>query len=163
MSNKINESMSLAKPEANNLSIKQKVAVTVGIIGLLIFALAIFNTNFPNKTVFLWASLGLIAFGTILFANDAYLTKLEGIKNDGIWFKSISSRGVLGWLTGVLLTGFYIILYFYPQYLGLSSNGEPNTGLISLFDPLSKLLSGNPASQWFVYGSLYTLAILVFG
>ncbi len=40
---------------------------------------------------------------------------------------------------------------------------NPNTGLISLFDPLSKLLSGNPASQWFVYGTLYTLAILVFG
>ena len=50
MSNKINESMSLAKPEANNLNVKQKVAVTFGIIGLLIFALAIFNTNFPNKT-----------------------------------------------------------------------------------------------------------------
>ena len=95
--------------------------------------------------------------------SDAYLTKLEGIKNDGVWFKSISSRGILGWVTGVILTSFYIILYFYPQYLGLSSNGESNTGLISLFDPLSKLLSGNPASQWFVYGTLYTLAILVFG
>lgn len=163
MSNQLNESMSLAKPEANNLSVKQKIAVTAGIIGLLIFGLAIFNTNFPNKPIFLSVSLGLIAIGTILFANAAYLTKLEGIKNDGVWFKSISSRGVLGWLTGVLLTGFYIILYFYPQYLGLSANGKSNTGLISLFDPLSKILSGNPASQWFVYGTLYTLAILVFG
>jgi polyferredoxin len=163
MSNQINESMSLAKPEANNLSVKQKMAVAFGVVGLLIFALAIFNTNFPNKTLFLTISLGLIALGTILYTNDAYLTKLEGIKNDGVWFKSISSRGILGWISGVLLTSFYIILYFYPKYLGLSSNGEANTGLISLFDPLSKLLSGNPASQWFVYGTLYTLAILVFG
>ncbi|MDO7170835.1 4Fe-4S binding protein [Mariniflexile sp. AS56] len=163
MSNKLNDSMSLAKPEANNLSSKQKIAVVIGIIGLFIMGLAIFNTNFPNKTLFLSLSIGAIVVGTILFANDAYLTKLEGIKNDGVWFKSISSRGMLGWVTGVFLTGFYIVLYFYPQYLGQSANGEPNTGLISLFDPLSNILSGNPASQWFVYGTLYTVAILVFG
>ncbi len=125
MSNQIHESMSLAKPEANSLSTKQKLALSAGVIGLLIFGLAIFNTNFPNKTLFLSVSLGLIALGTIIFANDTYLSKLEGIKNDGVWFKSISSRGVLGWATGVLLTGFYIVLYFYPQYLGLASNGEP--------------------------------------
>ncbi|MFD0834263.1 4Fe-4S binding protein [Mariniflexile aquimaris] len=157
------KSMSLAKPEANNLSIKQKIALAIGVIGLLFFGLAIFNTNFPNKTIFLWASLGLITLGTVLFANDAYLNKSKGIKNDGVWFKPISSRGALGWATGVLLTGFYIVLYFYPKYLGLASNGNPNTGLIALFDPLSKLLNGNPASQWFVYGTLYSLAILIFG
>ena len=158
-----NKSMSLAKPEANNLSTKQKVAVALGIMGLLILVLAVFNTNFPNKTVFLPLSLGLMFTGTILFSNAIYLQKTKGIKNDGVWFKSLSSRGILAWATGVLLTGFYIVLYFYPQYLGLSSNGASNTGLISLFDPLSYLLNGNPASQWFVYGTLYTVAILVFG
>ncbi|MGB2088513.1 MAG: 4Fe-4S dicluster domain-containing protein, partial [Psychroflexus salarius] len=60
------------------------------------------------------------------------------------------------------LTGFYIILYFYPEILGLVKNG-PNKRLIALFDPLSYVLSGNPASQWFVYGTLYTIAILTFG
>jgi polyferredoxin len=158
-----NKSMSLAKPEANNLSTKQKVAVALGIMGLLILVLAVFNTNFPNKTVFLSLSLGLMFTGTILFSNAIYLQKTKGIKNDGVWFKSLSSRGILAWATGVLITGFYIVLYFYPQYLGLSSNGASNTGLISLFDPLSYLLNGNPASQWFVYGTLYTVAILVFG
>ena len=158
-----NKSMSLAKPEANNLSTKQKVAVALGIMGLLILVLAVFNTNFPNKTVFLSLSLGLMFTGTILFSNAIYLQKTKGIKNDGVWFKSLSSRGILAWATGVLITGFYIVLYFYPQYLGLSSNGASNTGLFSLFDPLSYLLNGNPASQWFVYGTLYTVAILVFG
>jgi len=32
-----------------------------------------------------------------------------------------------------------------------------------LFDPLSKLLSGRPASQWFVYGTLYTIGVIAFG
>ena len=155
--------MSLAKPDAQDLSKKQKIALAIGVIGLFILGLALFNTNFPNKALFLTLSLGLISAGTILFANDAYLTKLEGIKNDGVWFKSISSRGTLGWIAGILLTGFYVVLYFFPKYLGLGTDGAENTGLVSLFDPLSQLLSGRPASQWFVYGSLYTVAILIFG
>ncbi|MBQ0734361.1 4Fe-4S binding protein [Aquimarina celericrescens] len=163
MSNKLNHSMSLASPEPKGLSTKQKIASAIGLIGLFILVLALFNTTLPNKPVFLSLSLGLITLGTIVFANDAYLTKLAGIKNDGVWFKSISSRGLVGWLTGVGLTAFYVVLYFYAELLGLGTNGEPNTGLVALFDPLSRLLSGNPASQWFVYGTLYTIAILAFG
>ena len=40
---------------------------------------------------------------------------------------------------------------------------DANAGLVGLFDPLSQLLSGRDASQWFVYGTLYTIAILAFG
>jgi len=163
MSLKLNQSLSLAKPDAQDLSTQQKTAVGMGVIGLFILVLAIFNTSFPNKGLFLTLALGLISIGTIVFSNDAYNKKLEGIKNDGVWFKSLTSRGILGWITGIFLTSFYIVLYFYPQFLGLSADGAANTGLISLFDPLSQLLSGRPASQWFVYGTLYTLAILAFG
>ena len=163
MSNKLNHSMSLAKPDALNITVKQKLALGLGLVGLLILALALFNVTFPYKSTVLWLTLGLIAIGTILYSRGAYLTKLEGIKNDGTWFKSISSRGFWGWSAGIILTAFYIILYFYPEYLGLGKDGAENTGLISLFDPLSQLLSGRNASQWFVYGTLYTLAILAFG
>ena len=155
--------MSLAKPDAQDLSNKQKIAVGLGTLGLFILALALFNADFQNKGLFLSLALGLIGIGTIIYANDAYLNKLEGIKNDGVWFKSISSRGTLGWITGVLLTAFYIVLYFFPHLLGLGADGATNTGLVGLFDPLSQLLSGRPASQWFVYGTLYTVAILAFG
>ncbi len=163
MSNKIDHSMSLANPNAKGVSIKQKIALAIGFIGFFILVLALFNTSFPNQGIFLSLSLVLITVGTVLYANDAYLTKLKGIKNDGVWFTSISSRGVLGWLTGVALTSFYIVLYFYPQLLGQGVDGAPNGGLIGLFDPLSMLLSGRPASQWFVYGTLYTIAIIAFG
>lgn len=155
--------MSLAQPDALNITNTQKIALAIGVVGLFILALALFNTNFPNKGLFLTLSLGAIFGGVILYSRSAYLTKLEGIKNDGVWFKSISSRGVLGWMLGVLLTTFYIVLYFFPTYLGLGTNGEANSGLIGFFDPLSQLLSGRDASQWFVYGVLYTVAILAFG
>ncbi|OUR94532.1 FeS-binding protein [Flavobacteriales bacterium 34_180_T64] len=163
MSHKTNQSMSLAKPDPQDISKKQKVALALGVIGLFILALALVNTNFPNRALFLTLALGLVSVGTIIYANDAYLTKSEGIKNNGTWFKSISSRGIWGWIVGVVLTTFYIVLYFKAELLGLGVNGASNTGLVSLFDPLSYLLSGRPASQWFVYGTLYTVAIFIFG
>mgnify|MGYP001814725882 CR=1 FL=1 len=163
MNNTLNKSMSLAQPDALGITNKQKVALAVGIVGLFILALALLNTQFPNKGLFLTLSLGLMTIGTVIYSRAAYLNTLEGIKNDGIWFKSISSRGIWGWILGVVLTTFYIVLYFYPQYLGLGKDGAENTGLISLFDPLSRLLSGRNASQWFVYGTLYTVAIIIFG
>ncbi len=158
----LNRNMSLTGEPPKAISTRQKLAVGVGLIGLFILILALANVNFPNKMIFLSLALGLIAGGIVLFAADLYLGKHAGIKNDGVFFKSMTSRGVLGWATGILLTLFYIVLYWFPQFLGLNAEGE-NTGLISLFDPLSKLISGNPASQWFVYGTLYTLAILSFG
>lgn len=163
MSLKINPSMSLAKPDVTDISNIQKIALAIGVVGLFILTLALFNTNFPNKGLFLSLALATISTGIVIYARESYLTKLEGIKNNGVWYKSISSRGVWGWIVGVILTTFYIVLYFYPQYLGLGKDGLENTGLIGLFDPLSQLLSGRNASEWFVYGTLYTIAILAFG
>lgn len=154
--------MSIAKPDAYRNSSRQKVLIGTGFIGLFVLVITLFNLdNFSSLA--LYTSLSLIFVSIAGFAADQYLSKPEGIKNNGVWFKSITSRGLYGWLTGVVLTLFYIVLYFYPQFLGLNENGEENTGLIAFFDPLSKLLSGNPASQWFVYGTLYTIAILAFG
>ena len=63
---------------------------------------------------------------------------------------------------GVILTSFYVAIYFFPEGLGLRSNNT-NVGLIGLFDPLSYWLKKAPASQWFVYGCLYTFFVLTFG
>ncbi len=77
-----------------------------------------------------------------------------GIKNNDIFKKSISSRGILGIILGCFLIIFYIVLYWFPEYL---------VNWVALVNPISKLLSGNPASQWFLYGLLYTVAIIVMG
>ncbi|NNK55147.1 MAG: 4Fe-4S binding protein [Flavobacteriaceae bacterium] len=158
----VQRNMSLTGEPPKTLNTVQKIATIIGMFGLAILLLASFNVTFPNKAVWLSISLLSITGGIILFARGAYANELEGIKNHGVWFKSVSSRGFLAWITGIALTGFYIVLYFYAEYLGLNANGE-NTGVISLFDPLSRLLNGNPASQWFVYGTLYTIAIFAFG
>ncbi len=156
------KSMALTGQPPKALNTGQKLSTLLGMTGLAILLLAIFNVNFPNKGLWLTISLLAIFVGVVWFSKAAYGHKLKGIKNDGVWFKSISSLGLLGWLAGIALTGFYVVLYFYPEFLGLAAEGG-NTGVIALFDPLSRLLSGNPASQWFVYGTLYTVAILAFG
>ncbi|WP_373055743.1 4Fe-4S binding protein [Zunongwangia sp. H14] len=162
MSTKIHHNMSLTGEPPKSISNTQKAASAIGLTGLLILILAVFNVNFPNKTLFLSLSIGLITAGTVIFANDAYLGKHIGIKNNGVWFKSLSGRGFWAWLLAIGLTLLYIVLYWFPEYLGLNPNGE-NSGLVALFDPLSRMISGHAASQWFMYGTLYTLAILIFG
>ena len=111
--------MALTGEPPKSLSIVQKLAVLLGTSGMGILLLAIFNVSFPNKALWLTLSLSAISIGTIWFSWDAYSKKIPGIKNDGVWFKSISSRGLWGWVAGLALTGFYVVLYFYPEYLGL--------------------------------------------
>ncbi len=155
-------SMALTGEPPAALNTLQKIGVLVGMAGLFVLALSLSSIELQPHVVYLTLGLSAIVIGVIAFTIGAYGNKHKGIKNDGVWFKSISSRGMWGWILGITLTGFYIVLYFYPTYLGLVNDG-PNTGIIALFDPLSYALSGNPASQWFVYGALYTIAILAFG
>ena len=82
-----------------------------------------------------------------------------GVRTEGTMFSSNEARGAVGWAMGLVATGFYVLLYFWPQGLA---------GLIVLGDPLSQLLRGQPATldnggQWWLYTTLYTLAILVMG
>ena len=160
----LEKNMALTGQPPKNLSNKQKFGVLIGISGLFILVLAACNVNLPNKSFWLATSLISIFTGIIFFAHASYGNKKQGINNDGIWFKAISSRGAIAWMAGIAITGFYIVLYFFAELLGLGQGiNNTNTGLIGLFDPLSRLLSGNAASQWFVYGTLYTVAIVSFG
>ncbi|GEQ85326.1 hypothetical protein ULMS_08340 [Patiriisocius marinistellae] len=160
---KIQNDMSLTGQPPKTINKQQKLASALGLIGLFILLIALFNVILPGgKVIWLTTSLVAMATGIIWFAHAGYAHKKAGIKNDGVYFKSLSSRGLWAWSLGIFITLFYVALYWFPQYLGLVEDGD-NNGVIALFDPLSKLLSGNPASQWFVYGTLYTLAILGFG
>ena len=160
------QSLSLANPNPIHTSLLQKLSLAAISMGLLMVFIAWANGNggdvkyptglfsFINVKIYLAITLLLITIGTLIFVREEYAHKPEGIKNNGVFFKSLTYRGIWGWMLGVLLTGFYVVLYWYPQYM---------TGLIQLFDPLSKFVSGRPADQWFVYGSLYTLGVLLMG
>ncbi len=106
-----------------------------------------------HTMAWLWLTIGLGVLSALMYILPK-LRKLPGIKNDHIYHRSNTSRGWVAIIIGSLLILFYIVLYWYPEYM---------TPWMALVDPLSLVLSGNAASQWFFYGLLYTLAIAVMG
>jgi Pyruvate/2-oxoacid:ferredoxin oxidoreductase delta subunit len=156
-------SLSIANPNPILTSGKQKLALALAGIGALMLLIVWgADASVAPLPVFL-VSMALMTAGTALFIREEYQTRPEGIKNNGVWFKSLTARGVWGWLTGVILTGFYVCLYWYPELLGVGVNGAANHGLAAVFDPLSMWLRKIPANQWFIYGTFYTVSVLLMG
>jgi ferredoxin-type protein NapH len=87
----------------------------------------------------------------VQFAVAAYMMNRMMRKEQ---FSQMTLRGLGGWVLGVFLTGFYVVLYWY---------GENMVGLTKIFGPLSMWVRNSPADQWFVYGTLYTVGVLVMG
>ncbi len=153
-SNTPEPSLSIAQPAPLLTPRRQKVALTLGALGALLLLIAWAAGRAVAPVPILMTAVGLMSVGIWLFVREEYLKHPPGIRNNGAWFRSLTARGVWGWALGVLITGFYVCLYWFPQYL---------KGLIELFTPLSQALRARAADQWFVYGTLYTLAVLLMG
>ena len=96
----------------------------------------------------------LITTGVIMLIIGLVLWPERHFGLSGARSGSPEASGWLGVLAGLLLITFYVLLYWAPQHIG---------AWVAMVDPLSRLLSGQPASQWFFYGLLYTLGVLVMG
>lgn len=157
------EPQALQAPSHDGLSGAQKIALTM--VGLSLVALVVqaFGGPLAGSWPGLAASFGLLAVGSTLAFWLQHRGSAAGIKNDGIYFSSLLMRGGAAWIAGVGMTGLYVLLYWYPEYLGQPMNGGDPTGIIRVVDPLARIMTGYPASQWFLYGVLYTGAIFVFG
>jgi len=102
---------------------------------------------------FFFLTFGLAILGSLAYIlPDVILLGPAGIKNNDIFKSSTTNRGWIGILTAIYLVSFYIILYFFPSIL---------VNQVYLVDPISEALSGNPASQWFLYGFLYCVTMTV--
>lgn len=99
--------------------------------------------------IFVFSSLG-----ALLFIGPKFKEGTAGIKHNNIFFSKVNNRGWIGIALGVLMILFYVALYWFPYYI---------VNLVILVDPIAIALSGSPASQWFLYGFIYTIAILVMG
>jgi len=163
MSSQKHPSLSLADSSAIGLNIGQKIGAILGMSGIATLLIAGLNNSIAHSPIVLMYSILALLLGILLYARSSYLHLPAGVQNNGVFTSSLTHRGLWAWIIGLFLTGFYVLLNGYPHLLGLGDATQPNTGLVALFDPLSILLNGKPASQWFVYGSLYTIAILGMG
>lgn len=102
---------------------------------------------------FLSFGLGIIGALLFIFPNLKLLDK-PGIKNDHIYHKPSTNRGWIAWVVLIYLVVFYLVLYFSADYI---------VNWTYILDPISKALNGGLASQWFVYGFLYCVIMLVMG
>ena len=123
----------------------RKILLTLAIIGLVIY-----GVFYMNKDL-VWPLLTLIIIGLIIYM----VMFREGSKDRNP--QRSASPTTTGWIglgVGIYFIAFYILLYWKAEYL---------TNWIEMVDPISMALSGNPASQWFLYGLMYTIIVLVMG
>ncbi len=108
-----------------------------------------------NKGMYWWLTFGLGIIGSLLFIlPNIVLLGAPGIKNNGIFLNAATNRGWIGIIAFIYLVGFYLLLYFRPEYI---------VNWTYILDPISASLSGGLASQWFLYGFLYCTVMLVMG
>ena len=108
-----------------------------------------------NSGLMWFLTFGLGIIGALLFIiPNLILLGQPGIKNNGIYLESPTNKGLIAWLVLIFLVSFYLVLYFMPDYI---------VNWTYILDPISKSLNGGEASQWFVYGFLYCVIMLVMG
>src|SRR6478609_1212256 len=136
---------------AKPFSIPATGAIFAGLLLVLLGIAGIFPA-FPFSVFAAGFSLFLAGAGWFIFRRF--------YKNGGhgthhfTWFQDLTSRGIFAWLLAIALTGFYAIIYWFPDWLN---------PLIRFADPLSLRLRGEPANQWFLYSAFYSMAVLIMG
>lgn len=108
------------------------------------------NKGMLLMLTFLLGSIG----GLLYYFPDIKLNGPPGIKNNGVFQNPATNKGWVAWFVFAYLVSFYIALYFVPDLL---------VNQIIITDPISEFLSGNPGSQWFLYGFLYCTFMIVMG
>lgn len=150
---KANTLLQITSQQAESLGKREKTGISLAGTGILLLLVATFGSGSTHPLLFLLLSLGTLSAGALVYFS-VFLKRPAGINNHNLLFQKITNRGAIGWLLGVVLTGFYVLIYWFPQTLG---------HLIAMTDPLSRALRAQPSDQWFLYGTFYTLAILIMG
>ncbi|GAB3865716.1 hypothetical protein GCM10028824_04970 [Hymenobacter segetis] len=139
---------------------KLTLAVVAG--GLLALLLALADADPSRRNTWFWLAVGLVSAGTLAWSWLKFGRHPSGVQQDNLWLRASTGRGAVAWVTGLVLTGFYVVLYWFSNDDGQGNFGLLNN-LIHPLDGLSQALRARPADQWFLYGTFYTLAVLLMG
>jgi polyferredoxin len=154
--------LTLSRPPVPDTSAIEKTWLTVVGLGLLALLTVAFDADAGRARLSFWAGVLLLSAGTLGWAWHKFGRQPAGVLQDNLWLRASSSRGAVAWLTAVVLTGFYVVLYWFSNNDGQGNFGPLNQ-LVHALDPFSQWLRHKPADQWFLYGTFYTLAVLLMG
>lgn len=126
-----------------------KFNLRTGLLSLTIIGVIIYG--FVKEGNLLWPIVTLVLAGLISY----FVFYRENSKDhDPQRSASPMHTGWLGLITGFVLIGFYILLYWKPEYIN---------NWVTMVNPLSLILNAGEASRWFLYGLMYTVIMLVMG
>lgn len=127
----------------------------VPLLQILIVSITVAYTCYimykEEATFYLYSTIlfTLTTLGLIFFKERKERKSIVGVET------SMIGNGWIGVVLGTFLILFYIVLYFYPQYI---------SNWVLLVDPIKQAISGgSPADRWFLYGFLYCLVMIVMG
>ena len=152
----------LPRPPVPDTSATEKTLLTAVGLGMLALLTVAFDADAGRARLSFWVGLLLVSGGTLGWARYKFGRTPAGVQHDNLWLRGSTSRGAVAWLTAVVLTGFYVVLYWFSNNDGQGNFGPLNQ-LVHALDPASQALRQRPADQWFLYGTFYTLAVLVMG
>ena len=148
---KLDASLQLTAPgtELDGVQRAGLIAVGVGVLGLFVSFMGQIGSLVP-----FWVGIAGIVAGTVVYSWRTAVARPAGVRNDGTVRSSTLARGAVGWTLAVVLTGFYVLLYWVPESMA---------HLVSATEWMSEWMRGRPSDRWFVYGLFYTLAVGVMG
>lgn len=166
MHNQLSDTHTIGEQSA--LSRQQRLGGSILAAGLLLWLIgSVASYAALSDTI----RFGITVIGIILLLTGAFTVyrRLPGStgsagRNNGVFHRATTRPGSLFlWVLTVLITGFYVLLYWAPQYLH---------GFIALTDPFFMAVfgrsglpenNGGQYNQWLLYGWLYTIAIVIMG
>ena len=91
-----------------------------------------------RRPAWLYPALVLVSGGTLAWSWHKFGREPKpGVQQNNLWLRASTGRGAVAWVTGLVLTGFYVVLYWYS-----SDNGQGNFGslnnLVHGLDPFSQ-------------------------
>ncbi|WP_245652215.1 4Fe-4S binding protein [Rufibacter tibetensis] len=144
-------SLALGHSEDPTLTLGERLSMLLVVVGVIVglIPMAVPAAGLIAVSV----GVSMLTAGSLWYFYLRFLRRPH-LANTGVWLQKQTSRGWTAWLVAILLTGFYVLLYWFPWVL---------EGLIRPFDGLSGWMRNKPADHWFLYGAFYTFAVLLMG
>jgi len=124
----------------------RSVFIASGVVGILAYGIAYMDGKY------VWPAVTTLI--AVLITSLVLLVQRSWRNSPA---RDAGPEGISGWLgilAGTYFIGFYVLLYWFPQHI---------VAWVQMVDPISRGISGNGASQWFLYGLMYTVIMGVMG